>query len=82
MREAGQSYAASSYRFRIKRDLRLEAIHLNISQNKLAELCRISSGHMSQLLRGKRHAGPETRRRIMRVFPNLPFEALFEEVTS
>jgi len=82
MRVVGQNSAASSYRFRVNPKLRREVARLNIPQNELARRCRISSGHMSQLLSGKRRAGPEIRRRMMRVFSNLPFEALFEEVIS
>lgn len=81
MRVAGQSSVRSAYRFRVTPELRREAAHLNISQNELARLCRISSGHMSQLFSGKRTAGPQVRRRIMRVFPNMAFEDLFQDVS-
>ena len=81
MRERGQrSSVNSAYRFRIKRDLRSAAARLNISQNRLAELCHVSSGYMSQLLSGDRHPGPEVRSRLLQVFKTLSFDDLFEEV--
>lgn len=38
---------------------------LNMTQNELARLAGISSGYLSQLMTGKRHPGPETRRRLL-----------------
>jgi len=81
MQERGQrSGTATRHRFRIKRDLRLEAAKFNVSQNHLGELCGISSGYMSQLLSGVRCAGPAVRARLMEVFKSLSFDQLFEEV--
>ena len=81
MRERDQrSPVHSSYRFRLKRNLRKDAARLNISQNKLARACKVSSGYMSQLLSGDRHPGPEVRARLLTVFKTMSFDDLFEEV--
>ena len=75
--------ARSPYRFLLRRDAVLRAIvTLNISQNDFARLCRVSSGFMSQLLSGARHAGPRTRRRILAALPTADFDDVFEEVTA
>jgi len=52
---------------------------MNLSQNKLATLCGVSSGYMSQLVSGKRHPGPGVRARLLQVFTKLSFDDLFEE---
>ena len=49
---------------------------LNIPQNELARLAGISSGYLSQLMTGKRHPGPETRRRLLQVLA-AEFDDLF-----
>lgn len=82
MRELGQSSVALlRHRFRIKYDLRYEAARLNVSQNHLASICGITSGYMSQLLSGRRCAGPLVRERLLKHFPKLSFDELFEEVS-
>lgn len=81
MQDRGQrSGTATRHRFRIKRDLRLEAARFNISQNRLARTCGVSSGYMSQLLSGDRCVGPTVRARLMEVFKGFSFDQLFEEV--
>jgi transcriptional regulator with XRE-family HTH domain len=81
MQERGQrSGMGTRHRFRIKRDLRLEAARVNVSQNKLARACGVSSGYMSQLLSGDRCVGPSVRARLMEVFKGFSFDQLFEEV--
>jgi len=52
----------------------------NISQNRFARLCGLSSGYMSQLISGERFAGPRTRQKILDAFPMMEFEQFFEEV--
>jgi transcriptional regulator with XRE-family HTH domain len=47
-----------------------------ISQNRFAALADISSGHMSQLLRGERDPSPGVRKRILET-AKLSFEDLF-----
>ena len=72
--------ARSDYRFRLRRSILGDLAKLNISQNDFARRCGISSGFMSQLLSGARHAGPKTRRQIMAALLTVRFEDLFEEV--
>jgi transcriptional regulator with XRE-family HTH domain len=81
MQERGQRSRGTRLKYRLTRDLQREAGRLNISQNKLAELCHVSSGHMSQIANGLRHPGPDVRRRLLGVFKSLSFDQLFEEVT-
>jgi transcriptional regulator with XRE-family HTH domain len=81
MTVANGSNAKTRYLFRLRRRPILRDLgRLNISQNELAQKCGISSGFMSQLLSGERHAGPSTRRRIMEALPGVEFNELFEEI--
>ena len=82
MHDRGQRSRGTRLQYRLTRDLQREAGRLNISQNRLAELCHISSGHMSQIANGLRHPGPEVRRRLLGVFKSLSFDQLFEEVSK
>jgi transcriptional regulator with XRE-family HTH domain len=52
----------------------------NQSQNRFARSCGITSGHFSQLLTGKRFAGPDVRERLLNALKPLTFDDLFEEV--
>ena len=49
----------------------------NVSQNDLARLAGISSGYLSQLMRGRRCPSPECRRRLMRILGVTMFDDLF-----
>jgi transcriptional regulator with XRE-family HTH domain len=49
----------------------------NYSQNGLARLVRISSGYISQIIRGRRFPSPEVRRRLMEALGIEDFDALF-----
>jgi transcriptional regulator with XRE-family HTH domain len=49
----------------------------NLSQNELADKLGISSGYMSQLVRGTRHPSPQLRRRMMELLDYLTFDELF-----
>ena len=69
-------------RFRLRPDIRRRMARSNWSQNRLSRHSGVSSGYMSQLLSGKRHAGPAVRGRLMAAFPELSFDDLFEEVQS
>jgi transcriptional regulator with XRE-family HTH domain len=71
--------ANSTYHYRLHGQVRREIARLNISQNGLARAVGLSSGYMSQLLSGKRFAGPETPHRLMEII-KLSFDELFEEV--
>lgn len=73
----GDSYDRASYR--IRPEVRRAVERENLSQNQLARLCGLSSGHMSQMLTGKRCPGPVARRCLMQAL-NLTFDQLFEEV--
>jgi transcriptional regulator with XRE-family HTH domain len=72
----------TAYRFRLRRSILSDLVKLNISQNDFARRCGISSGFMSQLLSGARHAGPKTRRQVMAALPTAKFEDLFEDVQA
>jgi transcriptional regulator with XRE-family HTH domain len=73
--------ANPSYHFRLRPEVRRSLARLNISQNELARTIGLTSGFMSQLLTGRRLAGPVTRRRLMGALP-LDFDQLFEEVST
>ncbi len=49
----------------------------DISQNELARLTGISSGHISQLMSGSAHPSPEVRQRLLRVLGLSHFDELF-----
>ncbi len=49
----------------------------DISQNELARLTGISSGHLSQLMSGKAHPSPELRQRLQLVLQVTDFDDLF-----
>jgi transcriptional regulator with XRE-family HTH domain len=73
--------ARTFYQFRVRRQAFLRWMaRRNVSQNDLARRCGISSGFMSQLLSGKRNAGPKTRARIAAAFPRADFDKLFQEI--
>jgi transcriptional regulator with XRE-family HTH domain len=67
-------------RFRVKSAVRTAIAKLNISQNQLARSCGITSGYLSQLLSGKRCAGPVVRARLLEQLDGLAFDDLFEEL--
>ena len=72
--------AQSSYHFRLRPEVKRDIARLNVSQNELARRLDLTSGFLSQLLNGKRFAGPDTRRKIMEALPGIPFDDIFEEV--
>ena len=49
----------------------------HLSQNCLAQMTGVSSGYMSQLMKGSRHPSPDVTRRLEAVFPECKFEELF-----
>ena len=53
-------------------------IRNNLSQNWLAQKLGVSSGYLSQLLRGQRSPSPAVRQRIMELFVESGFDDLFE----
>ena len=62
--------------------LRAEAVwdrlnRLNMTQNELAGLLEISSGHLSRLINGRRCPSPSMRRRLMEVLACTEFDDLF-----
>jgi transcriptional regulator with XRE-family HTH domain len=50
----------------------------NKSQNDLAIILGVTSGHISQLLRGVRNPGPEMREKIMYEFGEKDWDKLFK----
>ena len=50
---------------------------LNMTQNELAQLLDISSGHLSRLINGRRCPSPSMRRRLMDVLGCSEFDELF-----
>ena len=66
--------------------LRPEAVwdrlnRLNMTQNELARLLGISSGHLSRLVNGRRSPSPSMRRRLMDVLACNEFDELFVVVS-
>ncbi len=66
--------------------LRAEAVwdrlnRLNMTQNELALLLGISSGHLSRLINGRRCPSPSMRRRFMDVLDCSEFDELFVVVS-
>ncbi len=49
----------------------------NLSQNALARRAGLTSGHISQLLRGARNVSPRTRKRLLHALDGVPFDQLF-----
>ena len=76
------SGASGPVRFRLRPGIRRALARLNRSQNSVARECGLTSGHMSQLLCGKRCPRPEIRERIMAAVPEMTFDQLFEEVRA
>lgn len=54
-----------------------QLLRRNISQNRLAQKVQISRGYLSQLLRHRRHAGPDVRQKLMKELRIAEFEQLF-----
>jgi len=52
----------------------------NLSHNAFAERLGISSGYMSQLMRGSRYPSAELRAKILRSLRNVTFDDIFEIV--
>lgn len=50
----------------------------NLSQNAFAERLGISSGYISQLMRGSRYPSAELRAKILRQLGNVSFDDVFE----
>lgn len=57
--------------------IQMAMVRRNMSQNMLAMRMGISSGYISQLMRGTRHASPEVRRKLLEMFIPLTFDDLF-----
>jgi transcriptional regulator with XRE-family HTH domain len=68
------------YRFRLRPEVRRAIARGNLSQNEVARRCGLTSGFLSQLLRGQRNPGPRTRARLLKALPGMSFDELFEEV--
>lgn len=54
---------------------------LNMTQNELADLLGISSGHLSRLINGRRCPSPSMRRSLMDALGCSEFDELFVVVT-
>lgn len=64
---------------RLRRDrILLILARRNYSQNGLARSLGISSGYMSQLMKGVRRPSPRLRRKMLRVLQMKDFDELFE----
>ena len=55
---------------------------LNISQNELARMLAISTGHLSRLVNGQRCPSPAMRRRLMEALDCQEFDDLFHVVNG
>lgn len=63
---------------RIKtRKLLLLLAKRNMSANGLARGAELQSGHVSQLINGKRNVSPDTREKILRALPGIEFQQIF-----
>ncbi len=65
-----------------KVQLKAEAVwdrlnRLNMTQNDLAHLLEVSSGHLSRLINGRRCPSPSIRRRLMESLECSEFDDLF-----
>jgi plasmid maintenance system antidote protein VapI len=49
----------------------------NMSQNGLARGASLQSGHVSQLISGKRNVSPATRQRLLAALPGVEFDDVF-----
>jgi len=49
----------------------------NMSQNGLARVAGLQSGHVSQLISGKRNVSPNTRRKILQSLNGVQFDEIF-----
>ncbi len=67
-------------RYRVRERVREAIARRNWSQNRFARQCGLTSGHLSQLLSGKRLAGREVRERLLYTLKPMTFDELFEEV--
>jgi transcriptional regulator with XRE-family HTH domain len=49
----------------------------NMSQNGLARGAGLQSGHVSQLISGKRNVSPDTRKKILQTLEGVQFDEIF-----
>jgi transcriptional regulator with XRE-family HTH domain len=49
----------------------------NMSQNSFGRYADLQSGHVSQLISGKRNVSPETRKKILAVLKEVQFDEIF-----
>ncbi|MGD0252498.1 MAG: hypothetical protein ABSC01_07355 [Verrucomicrobiota bacterium] len=49
----------------------------NMSQNGLGRGAELKSGHVSQLISGKRNVSPATRQKILQAIPGVEFNEIF-----
>ncbi len=73
----------SAQRVKLKAEAVWYPLHrLNMTQNDLARLLSISSGHLSRLINGRRYPSPSMRRRLMEALHCTEFEELFVVVSN
>lgn len=49
----------------------------NMSQRSFARWAKLTSGHVSQLIAGRRSVSPKTRKKILKALPRVGFEQIF-----
>ena len=54
----------------------------NMSQNSFGRWAELTSGHVSQLLSGRRNVSPKTRKKILAALPGVAFEQIFSDAFS
>ena len=54
----------------------------NMSQNSFGRWAQLTSGHVSQLLTGRRNVSPRTRAKILSALPGVTFEEIFADTFS
>ncbi len=48
-----------------------------MSQNSLGRVANLQSGHVSQLISGKRNVSPETRAKLLKALDGVQFDEIF-----
>jgi transcriptional regulator with XRE-family HTH domain len=67
---------------KIKVNIKSKALQLimakrNMSQNSLGRGANLQSGHVSQLISGKRNVSPDTRAKLLKALDGVQFDEIF-----
>jgi hypothetical protein len=79
----GGAYQMARLKFHIKADKFLDILsRRDMSQTSFARWARLTSGHMSQLVRGVRSASPETQKKILLALPGVDRDEIFSKTNG